>query len=85
MIDGLPRPANSSHAPHLMMMADTNDTITSRHSSSDHSRDDASPASQKKTVSSSAAYEMVPLEPGFEPTSLDVICARGKEAFNHTG
>jgi len=31
--------------------------------------------SQKKT-STSAAYEMVPLLPGFEPTELDVICAR---------
>jgi len=40
--------------------------------------------SQKKT-STSAAYEMVPLLPGFEPTELDVICARGKGAFNHPG
>ena len=29
--------------------------------------------------SNSAAYEMIPLQPGFEPTDLDVICARGKE------
>lgn len=40
-------------------------------------------ASSKK--SNSAAYEMIPLDPGFEPTELDVICARGKEAYNHAG
>jgi hypothetical protein len=40
-------------------------------------------SSNKK--SNSAAYEMIPLEADFEPTELDVICARGKEAYNHPG
>lgn len=51
---------------------------------SDHFREE-SPPRKSSSSSGSAAYEMVPLEPGFEPTSLDVICARGKEAFNHSG
>lgn len=51
------------------------------HSDGDNSNDGA----QGNKKSNSAAYEMVPLEAGFEPTSLDVICARGKEAYNHPG
>ncbi|CAB9500996.1 Nitrilase family, member 2 [Seminavis robusta] len=38
-----------------------------------------------KKASNSAAYEMIPLDDDFEPTSIDVICARGKEAYNHPG
>ena len=72
MIGGNQNQFLSSHTPHLIM-----DDLAN----SDHSREEAA---QKKT-STSAAYEMVPLEPGFVPTSLDVICARGKEAFNHPG
>ena len=46
-------------------------------SDGDNSQDDVESEAPKK--SNSAAYEMVPLEADFEPTSLDVICARGKE------
>ena len=49
------------------------------HSDGDNSHDEA-PAKK----SNSAAYEMIPLEPGFEPTDLDVICARGKEGESCT-
>lgn len=28
---------------------------------------------------------MTPLEPGFEPTQIDIICARGRRAYNHEG
>lgn len=28
---------------------------------------------------------MKPLNPGFSPSSDDVICARGKDIFNHEG
>ena len=39
-----------------------------------------------KNVRSSKAYEHVtPLPDSFTPGPVDVICARGKRAFNHTG
>ena len=54
---------------------------------SSHSDGEASSGQEEAPVkkSNSAAYEMIPLEAGFEPTALDVICARGKEAYNHPG
>lgn len=46
-----------------------------------HSDGDGDASHEETPVkkSNSAAYEMIPLAAGFEPTALDVICARGKE------
>jgi len=58
---------------------------TDNYNDNDEGNNSSSSAGNNKKSSNSAAYEMITLDPCFEPTSLDVICARGKEAYNHTG
>lgn len=61
------------------------DHLTSTDNDNDEGPNNSSNPAGNVKKSNSAAYEMIILEPDFEPTSLDVICARGKEAYNHTG
>lgn len=61
------------------------DHLTSTDNDNDEGHNSGNNSAGNVKKSNSAAYEMIILDADFEPTSLDVICARGKEAYNHTG